>query len=197
MTEDFREFGWDDEIRNEDAFTLLDAGDYEFEIVKYERARHEGSEKVPPCNKAVVTFKVCDPVSGQTTELTENFLLCNIRFLECKLSQLFLSVGLKKHGEPLRMNWQALPGKHGVCKVIVHKYNDKNGVQREINRIDKLYAYDEQPQNVIRLGGQPVGGTNYVRTGLAPTSAPAQTYQQTAQPAQTWNGGSFGGDWKR
>ena len=107
-----------------------------------------------------------------------------------KLSQLFLSVGLKKHGEPLRMNWQALPGKRGVCKVIVHKYM-KDGSEREINRIDKLYAYDEQPQNVIRLGGQPVG------SGLAPTSAPAQTYQQTAQPAQTWNGGSFGGDWRR
>lgn len=177
---DFREYSWDDEIQSEDAFTLLDAGDYEFEIVKYERARHEGSDKVPPCNKAIVTFKVGDTV------LTENFLLCNIRFLECKLSQLFLSVGLKKHGEPLRMNWQALPGKRGVCKVIVHKYM-KDGSEREINRIDKLYAYDEQPQNIIRLGGQPVGS-------LAPTSAPAQTYQQTAQ---TWNGGSFGGNWQR
>ena len=171
MADNFREFGWDDEIQSEDAFTLLDAGDYEFEIVKYERARHEGSEKIPPCNKAVVTFKVGDTV------LTENFLLCST--LEWKLSQLFLSVGLKKHGEPLRMNWQALPGKRGVCKVIVHKYNDKNGVQREINRIDKLYAYDEQPQNAVRLPTQ-------------------QGYQGFGQPAQqTWNGGSFGGDWKR
>lgn len=169
---DFREYSWDDEIQNEDAFTLLDAGDYEFEIVKFERARHEGSEKIPPCNKAVVTFRV-----GETT-LTENFLLCST--LEWKLSQLFLSAGLKRHGEPLRMNWQALPGKRGVCKVIVHKYT-KDGSEREINRIDKLYAYDEQPQNVIRLGGQPVG------SGLAPTSA----------PAQTWNGGSFGGNWQR
>ncbi len=180
MAEDFREYGWDDEISNEDAFTLLDAGDYEFEIVKFERARHEGSEKIPPCNKAVVTFRV-----GETT-LTENFLLCST--LEWKLSQLFLSVGLKRRGEPLRMNWAALPGKRGVCKVIVHKYNDKNGVQREINRIDKLYAYDEQPQNAIKLGGG------------QPVQQPVQTYQQSwQQPAQTggWNGGSFGGGWQR
>lgn len=180
MAEDFREYGWDDEIQNEDAFTLLPAGDYEFEIVKYERARHEGSDKIPPCNKAVVTFRV-----GETT-LTENFLLCST--LEWKLSQLFLSVGLKRHGEPLRMNWQALPGKRGVCKVIVHKYM-KDGAEREINRIDKLYAYDEQPQNVIRLGG-----------GQPPQQSwqqPAQSYQQTSQPAQTWQGGSFGGNWKR
>ena len=167
MTEDFREFGWDDEIQNEDAFTLLDAGDYEFEIVKYERARHEGSEKIPPCNKAVVTFRV-----GETT-LTENFLLCSTL-----------------HGEPLRMNWQALPGKRGVCKVIVHKYNDKNGVQREINRIDKLYAYDEQPVNAARLPAQ---------QGYQGFGQP-QSYQQSAQNNQSapaWNGGSFGGDWNR
>lgn len=180
MAEDFREYGWDDEIQNEDAFTLLDAGDYEFEIVKYERARHEGSDKIPPCNKAVVTFRV-----GETT-LTENFLLCST--LEWKLSQLFLSVGLKRHGEPLRMNWQALPGKCGVCKVIVHKYT-KDGAEREINRIDKLYAYDEQPQNIIRLGGAQPPQQSWQQ--------PAQSYQQTSQPAQTWQGGSFGGGWKR
>lgn len=180
MAEDFREYGWDDEIQNEDAFTLLDAGDYEFEIVKYERARHEGSDKIPPCNKAVVTFRV-----GETT-LTENFLLCST--LEWKLSQLFLSVGLKRHGEPLRMNWQALSGKRGVCKVIVHKYT-KDGAQREINRIDKLYAYDEQPQNAVRLGGAQPPQQSWQQ--------PAQSYQQTTQPAQTWQGGSFGGNWKR
>ena len=180
MAEDFREYGWDDEIQNEDAFTLLPAGDYEFEIVKYERARHEGSDKIPPCNKAVVTFRV-----GETT-LTENFLLCST--LEWKLSQLFLSVGLKKHGEPLRMNWQALPGKRGVCKVIVHKYM-KDGAEREINRIDKLYAYDEQPQNAVKLGSAQPAQQSWQQ--------PAQSYQQTTQPAQTWQGGSFGGGWKR
>ena len=177
---DFREYSWDDEIQNEDAFTLLDAGDYEFEIVKYERARHEGSDKIPPCNKAVVTFRVSE------TTLTENFLLCST--LEWKLSQLFLSVGLKRHGEPLRMNWQALPGKRGVCKVIVHKYM-KDGAEREINRIDKLYAYDEQPQNVIRLGG--------AQSPQQSWQQPAQSYQQTSQPAQTWQGGSFGGGWNK
>lgn len=191
---DFREYSWDDEIQSEDAFTLLDAGDYEFEIVKFERARHEGSEKIPPCNKAVVTFKV----GG--TALTENFLLCST--LEWKLSQLFLSVGLKRHGEPLRMNWQALPGKRGVCKVIVHKYM-KDGSEREINRIDKLYAYDEQPVNFVRLATN-VGN---VGSGLAPTSTPTQTGGFAAPPTATtyatqpatptWNGGSFGGNWQR
>lgn len=185
MTEDFREFGWDDEIVNEESFTLLPAGDYEFEVVKYDRARHEGSAKVPPCNKAIVTFRLCDPVSGQTTELTENFLLCST--LEWKLSQFFLSVGLKKHGEPLRMNWAAAAGRRGFCKVIVNKYM-KDGAERENNRIDKFYAYDEQPQNAIKLGGG------------QPVQQPAQAYQQSwQQPAQTggWNGGSFGGGWQR
>jgi len=169
MADNFREYGWDDEINNEDAFTLLEPGDYEFEIVKYERGRHEGSAKVPPCNKAIVTFKVGD------TELNENFLLCSM--LEWKLSQLFLSVGLKRHGEPLRMNWSALPGKHGVCKVVQNKYT-KDGREYVNNRIDKLYAYDEQPANAVPL--------------TARTSQPTGQWQQPTQQSG-WNGGSFGG----
>lgn len=171
MADNFREYGWDDEINNEEAFQLLAAGDYQFEVVKYERGRHEGSAKVPPCNKAIVTFKVGD------AELTENFLLCST--LEWKLSQLFLSVGLKRHGEPLRMNWSALPGKQGVCKVVQNKYT-KDGREYVNNRIDKLYAYDEQPTNAIPLM----------------SAAPAQQQAQWQQPAQQqngWNGGGFGG----
>lgn len=187
MADNFREFGWDDEIVNEESFTLLPAGDYEFEVVKYDRARHEGSAKVPPCNKAIVTFRLCDPVSGQTAELTENFLLCST--LEWKLSQFFLSVGLKKHGEPLRMNWAAAAGRRGFCKVIVNKYM-KDGVERENNRIDKFYAYDEQPVNAARLPAQQ-GYQGFVQP---------QSYQQSAQNNQSapaWNGGSFGGNWNR
>jgi hypothetical protein len=177
----FREYGWDDEINNEESFTLLPAGDYEFAIVKYERCRREGSEKVPPCNKAIVTFALGD------TELTENFLLCST--LEWKLSQLFLSVGLKRHGEPLRMAWNQLPGKRGVCKVIQNNYT-KDGREYINNRIDILYAYDEVPQSYTPLAQQ-TAPQQY-------TQAPQQQWQQTAPqqnaaPQGSWNGGGFGG----
>lgn len=106
--DNFMEYGWEDEIVNEGGdFVLLPEGDYDFTVAKYERARHEGSAKVPPCNMAKVTFTIWG--AEDSVEITENFFLCN-KF-EWKLSALFLALGLKKHGEPLKMNWNAITGK--------------------------------------------------------------------------------------
>ena len=139
------EYGWEDEINNEDGeFVLLPEGDYDFTVSKVERARHQGSEKLPPCNKAVVTLTVWGP--DDKFEITENLLLCNK--LEWKLSQFFLSIGLKKHGEPLRMNWSSAVGRKGKCHLYINKYTDKNGEERQSNRIKKFYAYDENVQTV-------------------------------------------------
>lgn len=143
--DNFMEYGWEDEIVNESGgFPMLPEGDYDFTVTKFERSRHNGSDKIPPCNKAVVTLTVWG--ADDKVEIIENFLLCNK--MEWKLSQFFLSIGLKKHGEPLRMNWNAAIGKKGKCKVIVNKYTDKNGNNRENNRIEKFYAYDENVQTV-------------------------------------------------
>ena len=49
--DNFKEYGWEDEIVNEGGdFVLLPEGDYDFTVAKYERARYDGSAKMPPCN---------------------------------------------------------------------------------------------------------------------------------------------------
>ena len=54
-----REFGWDDEIQQDGSpFHVLPEGDYHFTVKKFERARHSGSEKIPACNKAILTVSV-------------------------------------------------------------------------------------------------------------------------------------------
>lgn len=54
-----RELGWDDQIENDGAdFVILPEGDYNFEVVSFERGRHNGSDKLPPCNKATIHIKV-------------------------------------------------------------------------------------------------------------------------------------------
>lgn len=173
--EEFREYGWEDEINNEGGeYILLPEGDYDFTVLKVERTRHGGSEKVPPCNMAKVTFTVWG--AEDKTEITENYFLCN-KF-EWKLSQLFLAVGLKKRGEPLRMNWSALTGKKGKCHVYINNYKKKDGSDGQSNKIKKLYAYDE---NV---------------TAVQPSSRDTGF----ARPAQTSFGGgfgSFGGGFKK
>lgn len=160
MTEN-REFNWDDEISEESGeFTLLDEDDYEFVVLKVERARSQGSGKLPPCNMAKVTFNV------NGNEITENFLLHSS--LEWKLSQLFLSVGMKKHGEPLKMNWTTIQGKTGKCHVVIEKYQKKDGTDGTTNRIKKFYAYDEDVNvnNTQPNNAQPKTTANGWKPGL-------------------------------
>lgn len=144
MIEEFRELAWDDEISEESSFILLPEGDYTFTVKSFERARFNGSEKMPPCNMAKVTFTI-HGVDGDA-DVTENFLLCNR--MEWKLSALFLSLGLKKHGEPLRMNWNAVPKSTGKCHIFVDTYVKKDGSQGQSNKIKKFYAYDEAVQTL-------------------------------------------------
>lgn len=183
--DDFKEFGWEDEINDEGegfSYTLLPEGDYDFTVAKFERARHAGSAKVPPCNMAKVTFTIWG------AEITENYFLC--KKFEWKLSQLFLAVGLKKHGEPLRMNWGALAGTRGKCRVYIDNYTKKDGTAGQSNKIKKLYAYDENV-DTVKPAAQQHGYTN------VQTTQPAQTYQQPPQAAQGFANnagfGSFGG----
>lgn len=184
--EDLKELGWNDEISYEGegfSYTLLPEGDYEFTVAKFERARHAGSAKVPPCNMAKVTFTVWG--AEDKTEITENYFLC--KKFEWKLSQLFLSVGLKKHGEPLRMNWAALTGAHGKCRVYIDNYTKKDGTEGKSNKIRRLYAYDENV-DTVKPAAQQHGYTN------VQTPQPAQTYQQPPQAAQGFaNNAGFGG----
>ncbi|MBQ7757039.1 MAG: hypothetical protein IJX42_00385 [Oscillospiraceae bacterium] len=176
MAEPIREFGWDDEISDEGSeFVLLPEGDYDFTVSKFERARHQGSEKMPPCNMAKVTFTIWG--AEDKIEIVDNFYLCD-KF-EWKLSALFLSIGLKKRGEHLKMNWNLVTGAKGKCRVYVenyHKKDDKEGEKTGYsNKIKKFYAYDETVQTV-----QP----NTVQPSTTPT--------YTAPPSNSgWKAGAF------
>ena len=137
---DNREFSWDDEILDEGGeYQLLPEGDYDFTVIKVDRSRSSGKGKLPPCNMAKVTFEIYAPEGSR--ELTENFVLHSS--MEWKLSQLFLSVGMKKRGEPLRMNWMKIVGKTGKCRIGTHTYKKDDGSDGTSNDIKKLYAYDE------------------------------------------------------
>ena len=68
-------FDWDSEINNESSdFVLLPEGDYDFTVEKFERGQFDGSEKMPACKKAIVTFTVFG--ADDTISITENFMLC-------------------------------------------------------------------------------------------------------------------------
>ena len=129
-----RELGWDDSISQESSFIELPEGDYDFTIDHYDRARFPGSEKIPACNMATVYFNVRG-ADGAEASVRENFIL-HTR-MEWKLSELFRSVGLKKEGEEVRMNWNALPGLTGRCHITLDP--DGKDPSKKYNHIKKLY----------------------------------------------------------
>ena len=137
MSEFEREYGWDDEISRDDEFTILPEGDYDFEVTSFERSRSKGSDNIPASNMAVLDIKVTD---GKNTVYVKDYLVLHSK-MEWKLSQFFRSIGVKKQGETVRMNWSAVPGAKGRCKVIVDKYTNDKGQTRENNKIAKYYDY--------------------------------------------------------
>ena len=115
---------------------LLPDGEYDFTVKKFDRARHNGSDKLPPCNKAVLTLEVTD---GKNKTTIEHNLFLHQK-TEGFLCEFFTAIGQRKHGEALRMNWPAVVGAKGRCKVYVDKWTGKDGQQKEANKIKKFVA---------------------------------------------------------
>ena len=130
-----QEIGWDDVIEKDSEFVLLPEGDYDFTVTKFERARHGGSEKLPPCNKAIITLKVTD---GVNTGLIQHNLFLH-RKCEGMLCAFFTAIGQRQHGEKLAPKWNQVMGATGTCKVGVRTWTGSDGSPRQSNEIKKFY----------------------------------------------------------
>lgn len=130
------ELDWDSTIENESTFVLLPEGEYPFTVVSFERGYHNGSEKLPACPKAILQIEV-QGASG-TASIKHNLFIS--RKTEGLLCAFFLSIGQKKHGEPLRMDWNRVVGSSGRCKIGIYKSNT-NG-----NEYNEIKSFLESPE---------------------------------------------------
>lgn len=135
MGEIGKELDWDDEIQKDSDYVTLPEGDYEFVVDSVERARHPGSEKLPPCNKAIVKLRIESQYG--TAVINHNLFLHTST--EGMLSAFFTAIGQKKKGEKLRMNWGTVPGSTGRLHVKPREYNGN-----EYNDIKKFYPKEEK-----------------------------------------------------
>jgi hypothetical protein len=131
-----RELGWDEPIENDGPdFEVLPEGDCDFEVIAFERGRHPGSEKLPPCNKAVLEVRLTSP-AGQTTVKHNLFLHTKTEGLLCAF---FTAIGQRKHGQKVNMNWNMVVGAKGRCKIGIRKWKNDNGEEKSSNYIKKFY----------------------------------------------------------
>ncbi|MGN0902406.1 MAG: hypothetical protein ACI4M9_03900, partial [Succinivibrio sp.] len=138
------EIGWDDDIEKDgNEFILLDEGEYEFTISKFERGRFPGSAKIPACNKAILTL-VIESEQGRAVVTADLIMYSS---MEWKLSQFLRSIGLKKEGEKVRVKWDQLVGRKGRCLIKHRTYTNKNNEEKQTNDVEKFLDAKDSVEN--------------------------------------------------
>ena len=137
---EYREMGWDEGFSkdfSESDFITLPEGDYDFTVESFERARHEGSEWIPPCNKAVLKLRVESPEGPAV--ITHNLFLCTKDSFRRNIYRFFEAIGQVKDGEDLRPNWSAsnLVGQTGRAHIIQRP--DKTDPSKVYNNVKNFY----------------------------------------------------------
>lgn len=166
------ELGWDSAIENDSPdYIILQEGEYDFTVKSFERGRHNGSDKVGPCPKAILTLGIDTP-QGEATVRKELLLHSKLEGLLCEF---FTCIGQRTHGQRVTMNWNAVPGAHGRCKIGTRVYNGNqyNEVKKFLEPTAPQPQQYQQPQ---QYAGAPQN------TPTAPTQPPA---------GGGWQGGKF------
>ena len=132
---DNQQLDWDSEIEDDGKqFVIVPPGTYNFTVTNFERSHYEGSDKVPPCNMAVITGAL-DGYDGNAT-FTERLYM--LKQYEWKLSSFFRCIGQKQQGERIKMDWKAVPGARGKVKISTRKHQGK-----EYNQVESFLNYDD------------------------------------------------------
>lgn len=88
----------------------------------------------------------CEDDKGQKVSVKDNVVL--LRSCEWKINQLFISLGLRKHGEVAVPKWDMLKGSSGRAKLDIETWQGDNGKTFEINTI---LAYLEPTEETSSL----------------------------------------------
>lgn len=137
-----REYNWDDEISQDSAeFALLPEGEYEFSVTGFERGRYPGGAKLPSCPKATVSLRF-EGVEGVAVIKHNFFLHSKCEGLLCAF---FTCLGMRKRGEPLRMDWPGTVGRTGRAKITVRSYTGNDGREYQTNDVKHFLEPENAP----------------------------------------------------
>lgn len=154
-----RELSWDEEIQKESTeFVILPEGDCDFMVTSFERGRFTPGEKskLPPCPMAILNIRLQGDGGAATVTQHRLYLHSSTEGLLCAF---FAAIGQRKHGEKVAMNWNAVTGATGRCKVGIRNWTGKDGEPRTSNEIKKFYDPGDAPneQKASTVGGYQAG----------------------------------------
>lgn len=146
---------WDmNEVDDQDDYVLIEPGVYGYIVASLKKERFEGSDKMAPCPKAVVTLSVVTD-SGMVP-VSENLML-NTKMM-FKISQFFKSLGAKPDPETgkVPVDWSNVVGKEGQLEIERRTYTKKDGSQGEANSVKRFLAPEEASSCAPQQTSMPV-----------------------------------------
>ena len=128
MTDNYNDEAYDDldvvigAEANSD-YTVLPKGVYAFSVVKVDRERYGGGDKIPPCWNCIVTIEVdATDIGLGKVYVTDNLYMTKKR--SWKIRDFFVSIGLvDKSAESFTPQWNKAIGEVGVVETTNHEYN--------------------------------------------------------------------------
>lgn len=166
-------------VAEENSFTLLPAGEYQFTVTNMERKIYDGtSDKIP---NGAPYAEVSLEVAGTEGKTIVKERLYMMKKFQWKLTEFFSAIGQAPViGQPFNPNWSTIIGSTGRAKVEINNYKSQ-GEDRQNNRIKEFLKPTVQtgtPQQNFNQGSQ--------QTFNQP--APQQNLNQQPQTGQQTTG---------
>lgn len=134
-------YDWDSKIgkeADENAFVVLPAGKYSFEVTNLERGRYEGNPQkgTNPCPKATVSLRVFGGDGLGEATVKENIFLSPSS--AWKIKEFFVCLGLvEADTEEFQQKWNDIVGCSGTCTLKKRQY-EKDGEIIDTNDVKKF-----------------------------------------------------------
>lgn len=146
-------FGWTDEIENDgndqEMPVVIPEGEYDFKIVDFKREKSKSG-----ANMAHLVMRV-DTENGHS--LIHEYIVL-IKNQEWKISAFFRSIGQKKRGERVSMDWNKVLNAKGKAHVYIDTFTDNQGKERQSNKIDRYIDFAQANEDAIKFGDS-IGAT--------------------------------------
>ncbi|WP_086348759.1 hypothetical protein [Candidatus Enterococcus clewellii] len=123
-------------VAEENSFTLLPAGEYQFTVTNWERKNYDGnSDKIPNgAPYAEISMEITAP-EGKTVVKERLYMMKKFQW---KLTEFFASIGQNPMiGQPFNPNWNTVLGSIGRVKLEVNTYTSQ-GEERKNNRVKEF-----------------------------------------------------------
>ena len=102
------------------SYSIIPPGEYNFEVMDFKRTREPYRNKksnidIGDCPCREVSLKIYDDDGHDFGGINDKLYL--IDDADWKLKMFFSSIGMRKHGEKFRMDWEGAKRKHGRVKI--------------------------------------------------------------------------------